>query len=61
MRAQLASSAKRLRGEDALPVVRELLFRAEDANDKHLPLLIWWALESKAVSDRERTARWRRS
>src|SRR5690606_37925565 len=25
----------------------------EDARDPHLPLLIWWGIESKAVSDRE--------
>ncbi len=54
VRVQLASSCKRLPGADALPVVRELLFRAEDADDKHIPLLIWWAIESKAVSDRDR-------
>jgi len=51
-RAQLASAAKRLPGTNALPILRELLFRAEDAGDKHVPLLLWWALESKAVSDR---------
>lgn len=51
-RAQIASSAKRLPGVDALPVLREALYRAEDASDKHIPLLLWWALESKAVSDR---------
>ena len=52
VRAQLASSAKRLPGVNALPILREALYRAEDAGDKHLPLLLWWALESKATSDR---------
>ncbi|MEQ1862748.1 MAG: c-type cytochrome [Chthoniobacteraceae bacterium] len=52
VRVQLASSAKRLPGENALPILREAFYRAEDAADKHLPLLEWWALESKAVSDR---------
>ncbi len=52
VRAQLASSAKRLPGVNALPILREALYRAEDAEDKHLPLLLWWALESKATSDR---------
>ena len=52
VRAQVASSAKRLPGANALPILREALYRADDANDKHIPLLIWWALESKAVSDR---------
>ena len=54
VRVQLASTAKRVPGVNALPVVRELMYRAEDAGDKHLPLLEWWALESKAVSDRAR-------
>ncbi len=52
VRAQLASSAKRLPGANALPILREALYRAEDAGDKHLPLLLWWALESTATSDR---------
>jgi putative heme-binding domain-containing protein len=52
VRAQVASAAKRLPGPNALPILREALYRAEDATDKHLPLLLWWALESKAVSDR---------
>jgi putative heme-binding domain-containing protein len=52
VRAQLASAAKRLPGAVALPIMREALYRPEDAADKHIPLLIWWALESKATSDR---------
>jgi putative heme-binding domain-containing protein len=52
VRGQLASAAKRLPGTDALPIIRELMYRAEDTKDKHNPLLIWWALESKAISDR---------
>jgi putative heme-binding domain-containing protein len=52
VRAQLASSAKRLPGENALPILREALYRSEDAGDKHIPLLQWWALESKATTNR---------
>jgi len=52
VRVQLASAAKRLPGENALPILREAMYRAEDADDKHLPLMEWWALESKAISDR---------
>lgn len=52
VRAQLASTAKRLPGSNALPILREALYRDEDATDKHIPLLEWWALESKATSDR---------
>lgn len=52
VRVQLASAAKRFPGENALPILREAMYRAEDATDKHLPLMEWWALESKAISDR---------
>ena len=52
VRAQLASSARRLPGRAALPIIRELLLHTEDLNDQHVPLLIWWALEAKAISHR---------
>jgi len=38
---------------DALPIVRHLLARDEDVGDIHLPLLLWWAVESKCESDRD--------
>ena len=53
LRNQLACSAKRWPGQIALPILRELLQRDEDVGDPQIPLLIWWAIESKAVSDRE--------
>jgi putative heme-binding domain-containing protein len=53
VRSQLASSARRLLAEHALPVVRALLRHDEDADDPRLPLLLWWAIESKCESDRE--------
>ncbi len=53
VRSQLASTAKRLPAGQAFPLVRGLLAHDEDAADKHLPLLIWWAIESKAESGRE--------
>jgi putative membrane-bound dehydrogenase-like protein len=53
VRSQLASSAKRLPAGQAFPIIRALLTRDEDATDKHLPLLLWWAIESKADSGRE--------
>jgi putative membrane-bound dehydrogenase-like protein len=53
VRAQVASTAKRLPGVNALPILHEALFRAEDAEDKHIPLLLWWAIESKAIGDRD--------
>ena len=51
VRSQLASSCKRLPARDALPIARELMFRGEDVNDLHVPLLLWWALESKVGND----------
>ena len=53
VRAQLASSVTRLPGKDALPITRELLLHAEDVSDKHVPLLLWWAVESKCATDRD--------
>jgi putative membrane-bound dehydrogenase-like protein len=53
VRNQLACTAKRLPGKDALPIISELWQRDEDVADPQIPLLTWWALESKALSDRE--------
>ena len=54
VRSQLASTCKRLPAGDAFPIIRALLLRAEDTNDLHIPLLLWWAIEDKAASDRDR-------
>ncbi|HTN76452.1 MAG TPA: PVC-type heme-binding CxxCH protein [Pirellulaceae bacterium] len=53
LRSQLASTAKRLPGKQGLPILKNLALRDEDAKDPHIPLLIWWGIESKATSDRE--------
>jgi putative membrane-bound dehydrogenase-like protein len=53
VRSQLACSSKRLPGPDCLPIVRQLLRHHEDVNDPQIPLLLWWAVEDKAVSDRD--------
>lgn len=52
VRSQLASTARRLPGEIALPILFSLARQAADASDPHIPLLLWWALESKAISHR---------
>jgi putative heme-binding domain-containing protein len=54
VRSQLACTSKRLPGPVALPIVEALLGRAEDLHDPHIPLLLWWAIEAKAISDRDR-------
>ena len=46
VRSQLASTAKRIDSKTGLAIVSELLRRAEDIADPHLPLLNWWAVES---------------
>lgn len=52
VRTQLLASAKRLPAEAALPIVHVMMERDEDAADKRIPLMTWWALESKAETDR---------
>lgn len=49
VRSQLASTAKRLPADQALPLIDALTTHNEDAEDIHIPLLLWWALESKAT------------
>ena len=51
--SQLASTAKRLPAEQAIPLLLQLLPRDSDASDVHIPLLLWWAVEDKAVSARD--------
>ncbi len=51
VRSQLASSSRRFDLEDALPILRELITHPEDVDDKHIPLLIWWALEEMISRD----------
>jgi putative heme-binding domain-containing protein len=53
VRNQLACTARRLPAEHDLAIVRALAARDEDADDVHLPLLLWWAIEAKADADRE--------
>ncbi len=45
---------------DALPIIQELLRRQEDVDDAHIPLLLWWAIEDKALSDRDQILDWLR-
>jgi putative heme-binding domain-containing protein len=53
VRSQLASSARRLPVKDGLAIVRNLLGRAADVDDIHLPLLLWWAMEAKIENEPE--------
>jgi len=55
VRSQLACSAKRLRAKDGLAIVKVLQQHSPDAADVHMPLLLWWAIEDKAISHPELT------
>lgn len=52
VRSQLASTARRLPGSAAIPLIFALAHRDADASDPHIPLLLWWALEAHALSHR---------
>ncbi|MEX0726238.1 MAG: PVC-type heme-binding CxxCH protein [Planctomycetaceae bacterium] len=52
VRVQLSASAKRLPASSSLPIVANLTLHDEDNADPHVPLLLWWAIEAKAESDR---------
>ncbi|MFO1019086.1 MAG: PVC-type heme-binding CxxCH protein [Planctomycetales bacterium] len=53
VRAQLAASAKRIPGVVAVPLLQALMQRDLDRGDLYVPLMLWWGLESKAVSHRD--------
>ncbi len=53
VRTQLLCSAKRLPGAECLSLVRTMIERDADIGDKRIPFLLWWAVESKAESDRD--------
>ncbi|HEV3136701.1 MAG TPA: PVC-type heme-binding CxxCH protein [Pirellulales bacterium] len=52
VRSQLASTAKRLSADQALPIVKQLVARSEDSQDPFLPLLVWWAVERHSIAAR---------
>jgi len=54
VRSQLACTARRLSAEQGIPLTAALLSRDEDQADPHIPLLLWWSIEDKAGSDRQR-------
>ncbi len=50
VRSQLAGTAQRLPAKRALALVRPLLKRSEDVNDPHIPLQLWWTIETHCTS-----------
>jgi len=57
VRSQLACTAKRLPASETVPIVEQLLRHDEDVDDVQMPLLIWWAIEDKAISDTDQVLR----
>lgn len=53
VRAQIASTARRLPPEQAIDLVATLIRRDEDAKDAFIPLLCWWTLETHFDTHRE--------
>ncbi|HET6246650.1 MAG TPA: PVC-type heme-binding CxxCH protein [Tepidisphaeraceae bacterium] len=53
VRMQLACSARRLPAEQDIPIVEKLLRHSEDVQDRYIPLLLWWAIEDKAISGQD--------
>ncbi|MDF1861938.1 MAG: c-type cytochrome [Verrucomicrobiales bacterium] len=51
--AEIASTAKQMPPEKAVPILTALLTRGDLAEDPHIPLLIWWAVEAHAEEGRE--------
>jgi putative heme-binding domain-containing protein len=54
VRCQMAASAKRLPAGKGLSLAWEMAHRSADAGDPFIPLLLWWAVESKAGAERDR-------
>jgi len=53
VRSQLASSAKRLPADQALPLLQIMFAHQGDETDPHIPLLLWWAVENKLATNHE--------
>ncbi|HZJ15315.1 MAG TPA: PVC-type heme-binding CxxCH protein, partial [Chthoniobacteraceae bacterium] len=53
VRAQVASTSRRLPTDQALALVRALCQRDVDAADPCIPLLCWWTLEALCARDRD--------
>jgi putative membrane-bound dehydrogenase-like protein len=58
VRLQLACTAKRLPCDHAVRIIETLCRRSEDATDPFIPLLLWWAVECKCDSDRDKVLAW---
>ena len=51
--SQLIAASKRMDANDGLKIIKAVLNRDLFENDPHIPLLTWWSIESKAMSNIE--------
>ncbi len=58
VRLALASALQRLPIDRRAPIAEGLMSRSEDANDRNLPLMIWYGVEPIVPVDLSRAARW---
>ena len=58
VRGELANAAARLDPQLARAVLQELIQRAEDLSDKHVPLRIWWTIEDQITRDADSVVNW---
>jgi len=57
VRQQLAATAARLPASQAMPIINANINRDVDFDDPYIPLLWWWAIERRSVSDRDEVMR----
>ena len=58
VRSQLASTIFRLDTDIALPLLEIFIHHGEDKEDRHIPLLLWWALEDMISRDAGQVLQW---
>ena len=58
VRSQLASTAQRLREQDTLPLLHNLMKHKADAKDPCIPLMIWLAYEPRVAAQRNPALEW---
>ncbi len=51
VRGQLASAARRLPAEVGVPILEALIEAHDDSGDNHMPLMLWWAVETHCADD----------
>lgn len=54
VRSQLAATARRVQTDAGMAIAGGMARRDADADDPHIPLMIWWAIEARCASDPDR-------